>query len=603
MRHLIVFIAFFSWNSASSIVFAQNTFQRLYSLPDSTGFGGTRVAVAPNGDIYTAGSSNTLNEEIGAVVLKLDQAGQLLWSRKWNPDLNQIVNITDIEATNTGGAIVSVNTYLTSALRSDIVALSSTGDVLWTKTLDNNADWGIDNITAISDGFLLIGYFPGVASRTAIVKINESGTVLWSKQFGNIEVTANAIFEDTNKDLFIPGRSGLKGALLHLNSNGDLIKNTDITENGTDVLGFFTGCVKTIQDSLIVVGYDLSGRIVMVKTDKNGNVGAAAYLSVPGNPLYGIGTASDASGNLYLAIYEDASLLKPIFAKFSSTLAQIWVNRYANDGPTVAASFYAMAPSKSDGGFVLSGYRVGSSNGGVPSAFIAKSNANGEIQGACCPQQINIGQSGFKGKSEPGNLSQIAGLALVNFNTTLSETPVLEADLCTTEEMINPDSSVVCPGNCINFSMRNAQSGKSYQWSFQGASPDTSGLVNPGNICYNSKGDYIALLKENGCVLDTAFVKVDNPQDQFPNAFAPNGFNKTFKPLISCEIEDYHLEVFNRWGDLVYESFDRNEAWDGEVNGKPAPMDVYVYRVQFFAVRDGERKLVYEAKKELTLIR
>ena len=98
-------------------------------------------------------------------------------------------------------------------------------------------------------------------------------------------------------------------------------------------------------------------------------------------------------------------------------------------------------------------------------------------------------------------------------------------------------------------------------------------------------------------------VIVDNPQDLFPNAFAPNGFNTTFAPIIRCPVEEYYLQIFNRWGDLVFESFDVKETWNGEVYGKPAPMDTYIYRVQYYAVRDGVRQLVYEAKKEVTLIR
>jgi len=37
--------------------------------------------------------------------------------------------------------------------------------------------------------------------------------------------------------------------------------------------------------------------------------------------------------------------------------------------------------------------------------------------------------------------------------------------------------------------------------------------------------------------------------------------------------------IFNRWGDMVFESFDQDKGWDGYYNGEPAKQDVYVWKV------------------------
>jgi gliding motility-associated-like protein len=67
-----------------------------------------------------------------------------------------------------------------------------------------------------------------------------------------------------------------------------------------------------------------------------------------------------------------------------------------------------------------------------------------------------------------------------------------------------------------------------------------------------------------------------------PNAFSPNadGRNDTFFPFVVCPNAAYTLQVFDRWGNLVFESSESNLEWDGQINGKAAPIGVYVYVVQ-----------------------
>ena len=71
-----------------------------------------------------------------------------------------------------------------------------------------------------------------------------------------------------------------------------------------------------------------------------------------------------------------------------------------------------------------------------------------------------------------------------------------------------------------------------------------------------------------------------SPKIYIPNAFTPNGVNPIFKPVVSnVNFSTYHLSIINRWGQLVFESYDKNEGWNGEnqSNGKKATNDVYVY--------------------------
>ncbi|MCS6928162.1 MAG: choice-of-anchor L domain-containing protein [Saprospiraceae bacterium] len=70
----------------------------------------------------------------------------------------------------------------------------------------------------------------------------------------------------------------------------------------------------------------------------------------------------------------------------------------------------------------------------------------------------------------------------------------------------------------------------------------------------------------------------------FPNAFTPNGDgdNDTFSGPISFgegSVEVVDLRIFNRWGQQVFVASPSQRAWDGRLNGEPAPSDVYVYVV------------------------
>lgn len=70
-----------------------------------------------------------------------------------------------------------------------------------------------------------------------------------------------------------------------------------------------------------------------------------------------------------------------------------------------------------------------------------------------------------------------------------------------------------------------------------------------------------------------------------PNAFTPDGdaYNQMFKPVINSGIDpyDYHLILFNRWGEILFESYDFNYGWDGTYKGQLVPTGIYTWRIDF----------------------
>lgn len=90
------------------------------------------------------------------------------------------------------------------------------------------------------------------------------------------------------------------------------------------------------------------------------------------------------------------------------------------------------------------------------------------------------------------------------------------------------------------------------------------------------------------------------PKVFVPNVFTVNGdkLNDVFR-IRGVFIDTYHLEIYDRWGRLIFESNDIENSWDGTIDGKPAPADVYTYLVE----AGGRKKQKEAVKGTVTLIR
>jgi gliding motility-associated-like protein len=142
-----------------------------------------------------------------------------------------------------------------------------------------------------------------------------------------------------------------------------------------------------------------------------------------------------------------------------------------------------------------------------------------------------------------------------------------------------------------------------YGWEFAGTNGvggyDTSSLKNPVRV-YENIGKYPVLLiskTDKGCI-DTVY-KILEVRDEFtiyiPNTFTPNNdnLNDVFNIKgIGLKMEGYSMEIFDRWGNLVYSTKDVYKGWDGTIKGLNAENGVYVYKVKALGA-NGEGKKEY----------
>jgi gliding motility-associated-like protein len=89
-----------------------------------------------------------------------------------------------------------------------------------------------------------------------------------------------------------------------------------------------------------------------------------------------------------------------------------------------------------------------------------------------------------------------------------------------------------------------------------------------------------------------------------PNAFTPNGdaTNDVFY-VKGLNVEKFHLMIFNRWGELIFESYDINNGWDGTYMGNEVQIDVYVWKLDWLSTNAQEQKTKNERTGTVSLIR
>ncbi|HRH69996.1 MAG TPA: PKD domain-containing protein [Flavobacteriales bacterium] len=154
-----------------------------------------------------------------------------------------------------------------------------------------------------------------------------------------------------------------------------------------------------------------------------------------------------------------------------------------------------------------------------------------------------------------------------------------------------------------------------YQWDFGDGT--TSSEENPMHY-YRAPGEFDVRLIANNAwncpdtfILANAVTALAAGELSFPNAFTPGNSGPTdgvydprsfendfFFPLYQG-VDDYKLEIFNRWGELLFVSEDVKVGWDGYYRGEPAKQDVYVWKA-YAKFSDGQETVL---KGDVTLLR
>jgi gliding motility-associated-like protein len=158
-----------------------------------------------------------------------------------------------------------------------------------------------------------------------------------------------------------------------------------------------------------------------------------------------------------------------------------------------------------------------------------------------------------------------------------------------------PKEMVLCEGDVVTLDATTVNS--VYQWS--------TGSIS-SSISATDSGIY-TVKASNQCGVDSMTIHItsQNCSGCFatPNAFTPNddGLNDEWKVIDLCEdINDFHLAIFNRWGEKVFETSDATQGWNGTYQNKEMEIGTYVFYLTYVIAESAEQ---FSQKGEVVLLR
>lgn len=164
-------------------------------------------------------------------------------------------------------------------------------------------------------------------------------------------------------------------------------------------------------------------------------------------------------------------------------------------------------------------------------------------------------------------------------------------------------------GELLNLSAEPSINGATYDWVNENGSnfsdseaQSTVYTVTPSGQNLDIDSDLITLTVDiNGCNSTTnKAIRIVRPMIQLPNLFTPGlGDNSVFSLGRLGVVNILNLEIYDRWGNKVYDNDNTQQEWDGNIDGKPAASDVYIYTVTYQL--PGESPVT--AFSDLTLLR
>jgi len=168
----------------------------------------------------------------------------------------------------------------------------------------------------------------------------------------------------------------------------------------------------------------------------------------------------------------------------------------------------------------------------------------------------------------------------------------------------SPSESVISEFDTeVNFE-NNTQGASSYIWTFGDESAGSTEENPSHDYANNDIGDYIVTLiaiSPLGCT-DTAYSTIQIYEEVIfyvPNSFTPDfdNYNQMFTPIFTSGFDpfDYSLFIYNRWGELIFESHNSEIGWDGSYGSNHetdmVQQGVYTWKIEFKTTATDERRM------------
>jgi len=193
---------------------------------------------------------------------------------------------------------------------------------------------------------------------------------------------------------------------------------------------------------------------------------------------------------------------------------------------------------------------------------------------------------------------QVIGTSLDNCNDTIQSTVIVNpnpiATIGASPLFLTADSPLVTFQN-------NSTGENSSVWNFGNGDNLESSQPTIEYTYPFSEGNYLVTLtisNEFGCT-DFDKVTIEIKGDiifYIPNTFTPDGdeFNNMFVPIFTSGFDpaNFKMGIYNRWGGLIFNTFDTRKGWDGYMDFRQCPIGTYTYSIMYKLPNTDEYKVV-----------
>ena len=651
-----------SWNCYVSKLDTSGNFIWTKQLGESST--GTSIKVDAFGNVYIAGLLSGAGDfdpgpllfNLGgfggmAFVSKLDGNGNFVWAKGihgYSPGGGIYGQITDevslaldgsqniyISGTffgtvdfDPGVALYNLTTAGTTGTQDIFVSkLDGNGNFTWAKQMGGtDNDYSVSIAVDGSGNVYTAGNFSGMAdfdpgtgiynlvaangvSNTFISRLDRNGNFIWAKQFvggsqwcysmtldntGNIYTTGyfgTTLDFDPGPGTYNLSASGYNMFVSKLDGSGNFVWAKQI--GGTATIISNSIAVDAIGD-VYTTGYFLSGQV-----DFDPGAGTYVLTSGDGDNIF-VHKLSQCLLNSSFEITESVCnnyTLNGQTYNTSGVYTQTLVNAAGCDSIitlnltiTSATKILDIATCKN---FYFNNH-IYSTSGTYIDTLITTNGCDSIITlnltitpllSATITQSICVGQT-FEGHTASGTYIDTLvtadgcdSITILKLTVLSSPFPYLGADtvLCA------GDSLLLYPGKFIT-----------YTWQ-DGSVQDHTIIKTPG--LYS-----VTVTDSCGSATDEITIKEGVCNIYFPTAFSPNndGKNDVFKILGANNLTGYHLSVYNRWGQKVFETFDYSKGWDGYFNGQLQSVETFIWYCEFKKQGDANKT---KKKGIVTLVR
>jgi len=178
---------------------------------------GYEIELDPFGDIVVAGRSNGTGTGTDILLMKYNESGDTLWTRRFDGTGNFTDWPLDMAVDQTGGIYIAGTSYGSVSNKMDFILLKydTSGALVWDKRIDSGGNPGSEAraVTVNVDGSVyVVGHFTDESTAMITVKYSSDGTLMWSETFGQLEnysSFARSVAVDSIGSVYVAGESDM----------------------------------------------------------------------------------------------------------------------------------------------------------------------------------------------------------------------------------------------------------------------------------------------------------------------------------------------------------------------------------------------------------